>query len=227
MRDPYKQKFPILADIADVPVPKERKIERIYIHCSDSLTGDAEQINEWHNARSWSGIGYNYVVLGRAGKDTGFHPGLIQLGRKVEKTPAQVRSDNEGTLGICIIGNFEGESPLDRTIDNPAVRLQMNSVLILCAELTIRLSLPIRQIIGHREVNLIPGKEPTSKTCPGKAFDMDEFRAMVYYIRELDYTHSYAKYGRLVESFLRHFKNRRYKFHGGRDVVKCMLDNRK
>ena len=226
MRSPEEQRFPILADIADVPVPRERSIHRIYIHCSDSHYGDAEEIDKWHRERGWKGIGYNYVILGEAEIGTGYQPGFIQIGRDVEKTPAHVASDNTHSLGICIIGKFDTKSPLGNGIDSPGIMTQIQSALILCAELILRLNLPVRQVIGHREVNLIPGREMTSKSCPGSKFDMDEFRHLLYETIKFNYTKGHSTYRLMIERSLRHnADNRRYKYVCGRDVVKGILDS--
>lgn len=231
MRSAEKQRFAILADIADVPVPKHRTIERIYIHCSAVETGDAEIIDKWHRARGWHGIGYNFVVGGQVNDadGVGYQPGFIQLGRPVEKIPDNVESDNNYSLGICIIGNFDNESPFEPG-GKDSTRIAMESALILAAELSLRLDLPIRQVVGHREVNLIPGRSPTTKSCPGFMFNMDEFRYYLYRRRKFDYTAGHHNYSRMIERFLHgtRFKSTtKYKFHGGRKVVKSILENSK
>lgn len=91
MRSPESQKFPILIDIARVMVPKSRRIERIYIHCSDSETGDAELIDEWHRNRKpdpFEEIGYHFVVSAMEGSGTGFDEGIIQHQRLVQVLPS-------------------------------------------------------------------------------------------------------------------------------------------
>lgn len=216
MRKVNEQRFPILADIAAVPIPKKRKIQRIYIHCSASDYGDAEIIDDWHETRGWKGIGYNYVVGGAVVKENvGYSPGFIQIGRDVERCPAHVKSDNVDSLGICIVGNFDDKSPLGKAEVGAGTRIAIRSAMILVAELSLRLGLPVRQIVGHHEVNLIPGKTPTTKSCPGHKFNMDVFRCNVLQVRQLGYTSEHASYRLMVERFVEYkMEYRRYKFLG-------------
>ena len=81
-----------------------RKITEIIIHCSATAHGwmawlgveeQAAEIDRWHKAKGWSGIGYHYVV----GRD-----GAIATGRSLERDGAHVAGRNAGTIGICLIG---------------------------------------------------------------------------------------------------------------------------
>ena len=85
-----------------------REINKVIIHCSDSLWGDAKIIDEWHKERGWRKIGYHWVILngyGRGSKE--YYPeydGVVQVGRTEEVTGAHTRGQNATSIGICLIG---------------------------------------------------------------------------------------------------------------------------
>lgn len=90
-----------------------RKITEIIIHCSATAPGwmaglsveeQAAEIDRWHKAQGWSGIGYHYVV----GRD-----GTVATGRDIERDGAHVAGRNAGTIGICLIGG-RGSSATDQ-----------------------------------------------------------------------------------------------------------------
>jgi|SRR5581483_10020160 len=62
-----------------------RKVTRVFLHCTDSDNeelagvGLAEEVNRWHLANGWAGIGYHFVVDKR---------GKVATGRPLELTPA-------------------------------------------------------------------------------------------------------------------------------------------
>jgi peptidoglycan hydrolase-like protein with peptidoglycan-binding domain len=62
-----------------------RKVTRVFLHCTDSDNaalagvGLAEEVNRWHLANGWAGIGYNFVVD---------KAGVVVTGRPLELTPA-------------------------------------------------------------------------------------------------------------------------------------------
>ena len=59
-------------------------------------------IHRWHINNGWKGIGYHYIIR----KD-----GTIERGRPLGTTGAHCYNQNEHTVGICIIGNFELARP--------------------------------------------------------------------------------------------------------------------
>ena len=77
----------------------KRTIKKIIIHHSASpTTTTVEQINDWHLARGWSGIGYHYVLLDDC---------TIAKGRSLNKSGAHTKGQNKHSIGICVTGNFE------------------------------------------------------------------------------------------------------------------------
>lgn len=90
-----------------------RKITEIIIHCSATAPGwmaglsveeQAAEIDRWHKAQGWAGIGYHYVV----GRD-----GTVATGRDIERDGAHVQGRNAGTIGVCLIGG-RGSSATDQ-----------------------------------------------------------------------------------------------------------------
>lgn len=83
-------------------------IDKIIIHCSASEWGDVRIIDQWHKERGWSGIGYHFVVCNGRKNNMEYdatYDGMIQSGRPTNKKGAHCKGHNEGSLGICLIGN--------------------------------------------------------------------------------------------------------------------------
>jgi N-acetylmuramoyl-L-alanine amidase len=92
------------------------KPKAIVIHESASRWGDAKTIDQWHKARSFSGIGYHAVILsGRRDSSLKYNPkldGKIEPGRSENVTGAHcsAKGMNSKSLGVCLIGmpGFDG-----------------------------------------------------------------------------------------------------------------------
>lgn len=82
----------------------------IVLHLSASRFGDAAQIDQWHRAQGWSGIGYHRVILnGVRSSRQSYNPamdGVIQRGRPDNVMGAHCKAEgmNRCTLGIVCIG---------------------------------------------------------------------------------------------------------------------------
>lgn len=59
-------------------------------------------VQRWHLDRGWTTVGYHFVVA---------PSGRIFRGRPVDRLGAHVLGHNAGTVGICLMGNFELERP--------------------------------------------------------------------------------------------------------------------
>lgn len=116
-----------------------RKVNRVFLHCSDSDNPDHDHISvirEWHLKRRFDDVGYHLFVRKN---------GEIQTGRSLEVKPAAQEGNNAGTIAVCLAGRLHF---------TPA---QFQTLRILCHQ--IQAELPMVTFHGHREVN--PGK-----TCP-------------------------------------------------------------
>ena len=120
----------------------------------------ASQINDWHNANGWNGIGYHYVVRLN---------GAMEKGRPEESSGAHTVGLNRISIGICFSGHadYHDWTPEQRKAGMELIRSLMR-----------KYNIDADHVIGHREsgMNGRPGK-PVSKTCPGKKIDMNMLRS--------------------------------------------------
>jgi N-acetyl-anhydromuramyl-L-alanine amidase AmpD len=127
----------------------------------------AEEIDAWHKANGWSGIGYHFVIR---------KTGMIERGRSTDEIGAHVRGLNHQAIGIC----FSGHGDLE-----PLTEAQQLTGIRLTKILMKRYNIPVENVIGHREVNLLIQKKQLDKafwvrkTCPGKLVDMDKIREQI------------------------------------------------
>lgn len=76
------------------------QIDRIILHHAGAEHCTAEDIDRWHKANGWAGIGYNFFV-NKAGE--------IYRCRPMEYVPAHCSGYNTCSIGVCFEGNFEYE----------------------------------------------------------------------------------------------------------------------
>lgn len=81
---------------------KRPKTDWIIIHCSATKNSDAsidvDRIREWHLAKGWSDIGYQFVIP---------RNGALQPGRPLEDVGAHVLGFNSTSVGICLVGGLD------------------------------------------------------------------------------------------------------------------------
>ncbi len=100
-----------------------------------------EQIRQSHRGRDFGDIGYHYLID---------PAGRIWQGRPLEWQGAHVKGMNQGNLGICMMGNFQQQSP------NPT---QLAALDRFVASQMRLYRVGVRQVITHQEL------APT--LCPG------------------------------------------------------------
>jgi len=145
----------------NVSLLSNRKITQIVVHCSDSEYGHRAEIDRWHKARRWRGIGYHFVVLNPYQTYEDYkllHPnfdmdGVLEEGRDINEVGSHVKGFNAHSIGICMIGRRVFTGMQFRT----------------CKDLisTLLIDYPEAQVIGHCELD-------DEKSCPN--IDMDDFR---------------------------------------------------
>lgn len=127
-----------------------RKIDQIIIHCSATPEGrnvTVADIDRWHRARGFRGIGYHYVV---------YLDGTIAAGRDEQLAGAHCRGHNQRSIGVCYVGGCDAAMrPKDTR--TPAQRTALRR---LVSELQQRY--PGATVHGHREF--------AAKACP--SFDI-------------------------------------------------------
>ena len=129
--------------------------DRIVIHCSATPPkrdiGRVE-IDQWHKARGWAGIGYHFVVR---------RDGTLEYGREVTKLGAHSKGYNARSVAICLVGGVnEASKPESNFTDKQWAALER----IVAA---LRLVWPAADVIGHNEV--------ARKACP--SFNVQEWLA--------------------------------------------------
>ena len=74
-----------------------RTITSIIVHCTASSdpTITADDIDDWHKARGWRGIGYHMYIR---------TDGLIERGRDDDVQGAHVKGHNRNSLGVSLNG---------------------------------------------------------------------------------------------------------------------------
>lgn len=139
------------------PAPKcDRHVNSIVIHTAAHPSWSAEQIREYHMVeRNYRDIGYHWIVE----KD-----GSVVAGRPESQVGAHVTGWNTESIGVCFAGHGDVQ---------PWTDAQRVAGVALVAELTLRHSVLVENVYGHRELN--QGR----KSCPGTLVDLDAFRNMV------------------------------------------------
>lgn len=134
--------------------------DSIVIH--HSLTEDSKTV-------SWGAI-RRYHVVDLGWRDIGYHYGIeligdyyeVLLGRMVNIPGAHCKQEgmNARSIGICLVGNFDNAPPPLQ---------QYTKALELVRTLMQTFNIPVGRVYGHNQF-------ASYKTCPGKMFNMNEFR---------------------------------------------------
>ena len=127
---------------------KLKEVKYLVVHCTATKLSQrvsVEDIDRWHKARGWSGIGYHWYVD---------RDGHIFPGRSEREAGAHVIGYNHCSIGICYEGGLDeqGNSADTRT---PA---QKSALLFIIKDL--KQSYPNAIVLGHRD---FPG---VHKDCP-------------------------------------------------------------
>ena len=109
-------------------------------------------IQKAHFQNGWADIGYHYLID---------YKGRVWEGRSLRYQGAHVRDNNEGNIGIALLGNFNVQSPS---------KLQKESLKRLVEYLRTTYSIPKSRVYTHRELVVTE--------CPG-----DQLQAYVNELR--------------------------------------------
>ena len=138
-----------------------RQIDTIIIHHSAGSGGSLEEIRRIPvEDNGWSDIGYHAIITngcdigGRLSEDAPL--GMLFWGRPEYIVGAHCRNNNVGSLGVCVIGNFD---------TMPVPPEQEHTLVLLLKDWCDRYGVlkDRAEIIGHREA---PGHH--SNACPGQ-----------------------------------------------------------
>ena len=122
-------------------------VNKIVVHHSASAKSTTKSdIEKWHKERGFSEIGYHMVIGAN---------GVKEEGRSTSKAGAHAKGANADSLGVCVTGDFEKETP-----DTKQVNALTDILVKWCKEH----SLKETAIYGHYNV---PGGT-TATSCPGE-----------------------------------------------------------
>ena len=128
------------------------KTNYVVLHHAAAKACSPYQVDSWHKANGWTGIGYHYFVR----KD-----GTIYRGRPEWATGAHAQGKNHESIGICAEGNYDEEYIMPDA--------QKDSIQELLRD--IKLRYPNTTVKGHRNVG--------ATSCPGKYYPLSEM--MTFY----------------------------------------------
>ncbi len=117
-----------------------RKITKIIIHCSATPEGrdyTVADIDRWHKANGWNGIGYHYVI---------YRDGSVHVGRDVAQKGAHCVGYNAASIGICYIGGMSADNNTPKDTRTPAQKAALRDLVEL-----LRTEYPNATVHGHRE----------------------------------------------------------------------------
>lgn len=124
-----------------------RPIDEIIVHCTATPEGRAVRVAEidaWHRARGWSGIGYHRVIGIK---------GERWAGRPLEAIGAHCENHNARTIGVTYAGGVAKDGRTAKDTRTPAQKAALLAELI---ELRDRFG--IKKVSGHNEY--------AAKACP-------------------------------------------------------------
>lgn len=129
-------------------VSNRNRTDLIVLHHAAAKTATVTQIDQWHKAKGWSGIGYHFYVRKN---------GDVYRGRPIWAAGAHAQGSNSNSIGICAEGNFDIEK---------MPQAQEKAIKELLEYL--KALYPKAQVKGHREV--------CATGCPGKNYPLDEMK---------------------------------------------------
>lgn len=124
-----------------------RKINEIIVHCTATAEGKnfkAADIDRWHKAKGWNGIGYHHVV------DL---DGTVEPGRPESEVGAHCLKHNANSIGVVYVGGLASDGKTPKDTRTPE---QKTALVKLLTELKRRY--PNATIHGHRDF--------AAKACP-------------------------------------------------------------
>lgn len=119
-----------------------RKINEIIVHCTATKEGKdytVADIDKWHKARGWKGIGYHYVV---------YRDGTVHTGRPVNEIGAHCQGHNANSIGVCYVGGLTADGKTPKDTRTAAQKSALKKLLH-----TLKQRYPNARIVGHRDLS--------------------------------------------------------------------------
>lgn len=132
-----------------------RRITKLIMHCSATAEGKsfgAADIDRWHRAQGWAGIGYHFVVR---------LDGTVEQGRALDRVGAHCSGHNADSIGVCYIGGCAADGKTPKDTRTEAQKLALRNIVTV-----LRACYPGISLHGHREY--------ANKACP--CFDLSELK---------------------------------------------------
>lgn len=131
------------------------KTEYIVIHHSGGDTSaTVNDIAKIHfGERGWTGIGYHYFITADGT--------IFNLRDDSEREVPHAIGFNNNCIAICLSGNFS---------KNKVPEIQWKIALELVRVMMSKYNVDVEHVIGHRELS------GNDTECPGKLFDLEQFR---------------------------------------------------
>lgn len=141
---------------------RSHKWKYIIIHHSATDEGNALSFYKFHRSRGWTNLGYHFVINnGTEGKQDGQIEISPRWIKQQDGAHCQVGNMNCKGIGICLVGNFNRDN---------VSKQQMDSLIYLVNILRNYYNIPLRNIMGHGQV------QRAKTECPGNNFPWREFR---------------------------------------------------
>ena len=124
-----------------------RNINEIIVHCTATAEGKdfkVSDIDRWHRAKGWDGIGYHKVV---------YLDGSVQQGRPDEKVGAHCIGHNQNSIGVVYVGGVASDGKTPKDTRTPQQKAALRKLLT-----DLKRKYPNATIHGHRDF--------ATKACP-------------------------------------------------------------
>lgn len=124
-----------------------RKIDEIIVHCTATAEGKdfkVSDIDKWHRAKGWDGIGYHQVV---------YLDGSVHPGRPMDKVGAHCLGHNQNSIGVVYVGGVASDGKTPKDTRTPEQKAALRKLLT-----DLKRKYPGATIHGHRDF--------AAKACP-------------------------------------------------------------
>lgn len=124
-----------------------RKINEIIVHCTATAEGKdfkVSDIDKWHHAKGWDGIGYHQVV---------YLDGSVHPGRPMDKVGAHCLGHNQNSIGVVYVGGVASDGKTPKDTRTPEQKAALRKLLT-----GLKRKYPSATIHGHRDF--------AAKACP-------------------------------------------------------------
>lgn len=125
-----------------------QKVKYIIVHCTATAEGKdfrAKDVDRWHRANGWDGIGYHYLI------DLN---GTVEPGRPETKVGSHCSGYNSASIGVCYVGGLASDG---KTVKDTRTKEQKAALITLLKRL--KKKYPAARIVSHHDLN-------AGKACP-------------------------------------------------------------